>query len=230
VIIGHRGASQDAPENTLAAFALALEQKADGFELDVHMSADGVPVIIHDPNLERTTNGRGRVSEHTVQQLKQLDAGDGQRIPTLDDLFAAFGSTTLYNVEIKGSGWRDQGLERAVAAAIVRHDLASRVVVSSFSIWAARRARRLLPPETMVGYLHHVPIGLRLVAPTFIGSQADHPVHSLVTPSYMQWATKRGLRVHTWTVDDPQEAQRLVNLGVHGIITNRPGELRQELS
>ncbi|MCC7360725.1 MAG: hypothetical protein IT317_14685 [Anaerolineales bacterium] len=107
-VIAHRGASADAPENTLSAFALALEQGADGLELDVTLSADGVPVVIHDDTLDRTTDGRGRVARHTLAELKGLDAGyaarfgskfAGQRLPTLDEVFAAFGQRTIINVE-----------------------------------------------------------------------------------------------------------------------------------
>ncbi len=104
LIIGHRGAAADAPENTLAAFALALEQGADGVELDVQLCADGAPVIIHDATVDRTCNGMGRVGDLTLAELRLLTIDNDHPIPTLDDLFATFGRRTLYNVELKALG------------------------------------------------------------------------------------------------------------------------------
>jgi len=233
LVIAHRGASADAPENTLAAFALALEQAADGIELDVQLSADGWPVIIHDDTVDRTSNGSGLVSQMTVAKLQALDLGLGQTVPTLDELFEAFGPTLLYNVELKSdgllrTGLRDTGLEAAVADRIEAHHLENHVLVSSFDPFCVRRVRRHLSRTTPVAILREsraMQIAHRLVA-----AEADHPDHQLVDEAYMIWAKKRHLRVNVWTVDDAAEAQRLVNLGVHGIITNKPAFLRMQLS
>src|SRR5436853_1370309 len=110
LVLGHRGASGYAPENTLSAFNLAMDQGADGVELDVTLSADGVPVVIHDDTLDRTTSGHGPVGALTLAQLKRLDAGyaaqfgkqfAGERLPTLAEVFAAYGQRTFINVELK---------------------------------------------------------------------------------------------------------------------------------
>jgi glycerophosphoryl diester phosphodiesterase len=228
LIIGHRGASADAPENTLAAFALAIEQGADGIELDVQLSADGWPVIIHDDSVDRTSNGSGRVAEMTVAQLRALDLGLEQTVPTLDELFEAFGPTLLYNVELKGSGLLDRGLEAAVADRIEAHQLESQVLVSSFDSFSARRARRHLSRTTPVGLIRESRV--MQVAHRLVAAEADHPDYRLVDEAYMGWAREHGLRVNVWTVDDPAEARRLVNLGVHGIITNKPALIRTQLS
>lgn len=153
LIIGHRGASAGAPENTLAAFALAQEQGADGVELDVQFSADGQIVIMHDATVDRTTNGTGRVTDLTLAQLQALDAGAGQTIPTLDELFEAFGPSLLYNIEIKDWGWRDHHLELAVADRIAAYHLERQVLVSSFNPLSVRRARRCLTRATLVGMI-----------------------------------------------------------------------------
>jgi glycerophosphoryl diester phosphodiesterase len=123
LILAHRGASRIAPENTLVAFCLALEQGADGLELDVQLSRDGVPVVFHDSELSRTTDGRGRISEKTLAELRTLDAGKwfdprfaGERIPTLEEVFEAFGDRALYNIELKAFGVQDDGLVQAVVA------------------------------------------------------------------------------------------------------------------
>lgn len=227
LVLGHRGASADAPENTLAAFALAREQGADGVELDVHLSADGWPVVIHDDQVERTTNGKGRVSGLTVAELQTLDAGAGQSVPTLDEVFEMLGPGFLYNVEIKTSGWRDTGIEAAVADRIEAYHLANQAVVSSFSALVVRRARRHLSQTTPVALIRDRP--LSKYGHWLARAEADHPHYSLVDEAYMAWARQRGYRVHVWTVDDVAEAHRLARLGVHAIITNQPKLIRESL-
>lgn len=228
LIIGHRGASADAPENTLAAFALALEQNADGIEFDVQLSRDGVPVIMHDDTVDRTTNGAGRVSDLTLAELRQLTIAGDQSIPTLDELFEMFGRRTLYNIELKGLKINDGGLSAAVANAIENHQVAECALISSFSPFFVRAARRHLPRSVPVAHLRERPS--TRIFHRFVHAEADHPLHTLVNEELMEWARRRGVRVNAWTVDDPIEAQRLIRLGVHGIITNRPGALRQELA
>jgi glycerophosphoryl diester phosphodiesterase len=227
LIIGHRGASAAMPENTLAAFALAAEQGADGVELDVRLAADGKVVVIHDDTVDRTTNGQGRVRDLTAAALQALDAGEGQTIPTLDDVFLAFGPSLLYNVELKDFGLGDGGLAVAVADRIAAYHLENQVVVSSFNPLAVRRARRQLPRTTMVGMLWER--GPRWLRHLGIRAEADHPHFSLVDDQYLAWVRARQLRIHVWTVDDPGAARRLASLGIHAIITNTPQEIREAL-
>lgn len=227
LILGHRGASASAPENTLAAFALAREQGADGIELDVHLSADGWPVVIHDDRVDRTTNGTGYVSRLSVVELQALDASAGQVVPTLDEVFEMLGPGFLYNVEIKASGWRDTGIEAAVADRVEAYHLANQVLVSSFSALAVRRARRHLPQTTPLGLIRHR--GWARYGHRMTRAEADHPHYSLVDEAYMAWARQQGYRVHVWTVDNPAEARRLARLGVDAIITNKPDLIRESL-
>ena len=227
LIIAHRGASADAPENTISAFALAAEQSADGIELDVQLSADGVPVIIHDSHVDRTTNGQGAVSKLSLEQLQSLDAGDGRPVPTLDQLFEIFGPTLLYNIELKSGFWPDSNLAAAVAERIEGHHLEDRVLVSSFNLFTVQQARRYLGTRTPVALIRMN--GISAVGHNFLASQADHPYYRLVDEDYMTWAARRNLRVNVWTVDDVAEAQRLARLGVQGIITNKPEFIRSHL-
>jgi len=235
--IAHRGASAVAPPNTLAAFRRAAELGADGIELDVHLSADGVPVVIHDATVDRTTDGTGRVADLPLSALKELDAGSwfdlafaGERIPTLGEVFEEVGRTLLINVELKVAPGEDQGLEAAVVALVERHGLQERVLLSSFNPMALRRVRRLAPG---------IPLGLlyeaatlsrlaRLVAWAMRGlrPEAIHPHWRLIRPSTVRRAHARGRRVVAWTVDEPSGMQRLVGWGVDGIITNHPDRLR----
>ena len=234
--IAHRGASAAAPANTLAAFEQAVELGADGIECDVHLSADGVPVVIHDFSVDATTNGSGRVASLTLAQLRELDAGSsfapafaGEHIPTLEEVLETAGNRLLLNIELKTISLRDDRLERAVIAQIKRHGLddGNRVLLSSFNPLSLRRAKKIAP---------HIPAGL-LYAPglslplrrawlaPLVPHEARHPEHTMVHASYMTWARRQGYRVNTWTVDNPDEMRRLIALGVDAIITNVPDVL-----
>ncbi len=232
--LAHRGARAVAPQNTLAAFERAVDLGADGIELDVRLSADGVPVVIHDATVDATTDGRGRVAAMTLAQLKRLDAGAwfdaafaGERVPTLEEVLEAFADRLLLNLELKSAGLRDDALERAVAALIERHEMSERVLVSCFNPLALRRIKQLDP---------HLPVGLLSAAETSFAlrrrwsasiapHEARHPEHTIVDADYIAWARQHGYRVVTWTVDEPDEMRRLIDLGVDGIITNRPDAL-----
>jgi len=227
LIIGHRGASVDLPENTLAAFALAAEQGADGIELDVQFSADNQIIIFHDTTLERLAGSNQKVSELTLAELKRFDIGEGQTIATLDELFEMMGPRVLYNIEIKGFSLRDNGLETAVADRVESFSLQDLTLISSFSPFSVRRARTAFSRSIPVALIRTK--GLLKFTYLFASEQADNPHHDLVDERYMAWAKSRGYRVHAWTVDDPQEASRLASLGVHGIITNKPAFVRQHL-
>lgn len=212
-----------------------MQLGADAVELDVHLSADGVPVVIHDFTVDGTTDGSGRVAELTLAQLKQLDAGStfapafaGERIPTLAEVLEAVGERLLLNVELKSLSLRENGLERAVIAQIEQHGLDDCVLISSFNPLSLRRAKRIAP-HIPVGLLYSsdMPLPLRRawLAP-FVHHEARHPNHTMVHARFLAWAKRRGYWVNVWTVDDPDEMRRLITLHVDGIITNRPDVLR----
>jgi glycerophosphoryl diester phosphodiesterase len=234
LVIGHRGASAVAPQNTLAAFRKAMELGADGVELDVQLSADGVPVVMHDFTVDRTTDGTGPVRSKTLAELKALDAGStfspqfvGERIPTLSQVLAGLEGKLLVNVELKDFNPRGSGLEAPVVEVARKHAMEKRVLFSSFNPLALRRVKRLAPdiPAGLL-YAEDLPIYLRRawLAP-FIPHEARHPHFSMVTESLIKWCHGHGLRVNTWTVDDPAEMRRLIALGVDGILTNTPDVL-----
>ncbi len=242
--IAHRGASVAAPPNTLAAFEKAAELGAHGVELDIHLSADSVPVVIHDFTVDATTDGTGRVAEMTLAQLKQLDAGSwfdpafaGERIPTLEEVLEAVGSRLLLNIELKDFSLCNKRLERVVIGLIEQHSsscgqpLEDRVLLSSFNPFSLRRAKKIAP-HIQAGLLYspNLPLPLRRAWLAFLfPHEARHPEHTMVDADYMAWARRRGYRVNTWTVDDADEMRRLISLGVDGIITNVPGVLRSVL-
>jgi glycerophosphoryl diester phosphodiesterase len=236
LVIAHRGASAVAPQNTLAAFEIAMALRADGVELDVHLSSDGTPVVIHDFSVDTTTNGHGVVAGMTLDELKTLDAGvsfspefAGERIPTLAEVLMCLRPyDALLNVEVKSTSLRNTGLEDAVITSIREHRMAERVIFSSFNPITLWRLKRLAP-EVPAGLLYSMdlsrPLRRAWLAALF-KHEARHPHHSMVNAQYMEWAEHRGYMVNTWTVDQPEEMRRLIALGVDSIITNVPDVLR----
>lgn len=230
-IWAHRGASARAPENTLAAFDLAREDGADGIELDVHLSRDGIPVVIHDETLERTTNGRGAVSSLRASELRRLDAGRwfapafaGERIPLLSEVLAWAGEDMPLNVELKTLRAGEATLR------LLKDYPRRRVLVSSFNhrlLAALREAEPRLP----LGFLCDARLwrlGLRRALAA--GAFSFHPRADLVSVALARRVKEAGLALYPWTVDDAGRAARLLRLGATGLFTNRPGELREELA
>jgi glycerophosphoryl diester phosphodiesterase len=233
IILGHRGASAEAPENTLAAFRLAVEQGADGVELDVWRCGTGEVVVHHDADTARTGRVARRVSSTPWAELRRLDVGSwkderfaGERIPLLVEVLDALPSAVV-NVELKSGGWRrwpDLGLARAVAAILREAGAEDRCLVSSFD-YALLATFRLAARGVKTGILFdarprwswRAEAGLRALAP-----RAVHPQAVLATPSRVAGWHARGVEVNAWTVDDAAELSRLAALGVSGLITNRP--------
>ena len=223
-IIAHRGASAHAPENTLAAFELAREQGADAIELDVKLSVDGIPIIMHDPTVDRTTNGSGTVADLGLDTLQKMDAGGGQPIPTLAQVFDAVGRDLFINIELTNYSTRDDDLVDRVVEVVKEHEMQDRVLFSSFLAKNLKRAVELLP---------RTPRGL-LALPTWLGFfartlgfrsdiyQAIHPGITNVTPKMIDRAHQRGQCVYVWTVNTVEDIARLSAWGVDGIITDDP--------
>ncbi|MDR7273456.1 glycerophosphodiester phosphodiesterase [Catenuloplanes atrovinosus] len=238
-VIAHRGYSAIAPENTMAALVAGLRAGADQLEVDVHTSADGVPVVIHDYTLERTTDGTGRVADHPVAALTALDAGGwhsaahrGEPVPTLArvlDLIAAHPGVGLL-LEVKPSATRAQ--TATMIDEIVARDLAGRVLLQSFDEAVLRDARDLAPAGLRLGLLREALDDDPVAAARDLGCVAYNPgVDALLAaPSRAVAALDAGLLVMVWTTDDEREWRALADLGVTGIITNRPAELRAWLS
>jgi glycerophosphoryl diester phosphodiesterase len=228
LVLGHRGARAYAPMNTLPAFELAVQQGADGIELDVHRSKDGYPVIVHDFTVDETTDGRGQVTEMTLAELKALDAGAwfgeafrGTRIPTLDEVFEAVGKKVrVINVEIKFASDKTDGVEQVVADCITRHNMQTRVIISSFNPITLHRFRSIMP-DVPIGFLYMGDQTWNQLMNN-LPHEARHPYHEMIDAAYMEQARADGYRVNTWTVNDPVRAVELRNLGVDSIITDNP--------
>jgi glycerophosphoryl diester phosphodiesterase len=230
LVLGHRGAAADAPENTLASFRLALEQGADGVELDVWRCATGEVVVFHDEDAHRIAGSPLRIRDAPLAALRVLDAGAwkgerfaGERVPLLAEVLEAL-PRALVNVELKGRG-RDVRVAAAAAAVIRGAGAAGRTVVSSFD-FGLLAAFRAAAPEVPVGLLFEggrpwrlrTALAVRLLRPA-----AVHPDLRLATAERVARWRRRGLSVNVWTVDAPEEARRLAGLGVSALITNAPG-------
>ena len=233
LVIAHRGASADAPENTIAAFELGLEQGADGLELDVHLSADGHPVVIHDFTLERTTDGAGPVSALRVQQLKRLDAGGwragrfrGQRIQTLQEVLERFRDRARFWIELKAGSRLYPGIEERVVSMLEIYEVVDRSLVQSFD-HDALAVTRSLNQDVQVGALVEAPVGGELL--TAGVANAICPGANLMTESLLARIRAAGLECYVWTVNEPALMDRLVSWQVNGIITDRPGVLSARL-
>ena len=234
LLIAHRGASADAPENTIAAFELALEQGADGLELDVHLSADGHPVVIHDFTLERTTDGAGPVSALSVRELKRLDAGgwrdrhfQGQRVQTLQEVLERFRDRARFWLELKGGPALYPGLEERVVSTVEIYDVVDRVLVQSFDPAAIGEVRTLNRDIRVGAVVAQAPLDRTLLVPGTV--DAICPALAACSAGLIGEVRQAGLDCHVWTVNEPAQVDRLVSWGVSGIITDRPGALRARL-
>lgn len=226
IIEAHRGASAEAPENTLAAFQLALDLQADSIELDVHPVADGTLVVIHDDTVDRTTHGTGAVASMTFGDLRKLDAGvkfharfAGERIPTLDEVFGLVAPTaTALNIEIKHP---PPGMKVAegVVEQLRRYGKADQYLVSSFDIDALLTIRRLAPEVTLalIGESRAA-----LASASQLNLPWIHCSHPSLNARLLSQAHGSGIRVGVWTVNDPVAVRHWTALGVNRIITDNP--------
>lgn len=228
-LIGHRGSPAHAPENTLASFEMAATQGADAIEFDVKLSADGEVIILHDPTVDRTTNGKGRVNRLALPALQRLDAGSwfskrfaGERIPTLESVCAALGQRLYLNIELTNYTTPFDALVVKVANIVQEYHLQDRVLLSSFFPHNLSLAQRLLP-ETPCALLTWPGWKGRWVIPLALRSRrywAIHPHLSQVTPTLVQQAHAVGKRVHVWTVNEADDIRRMADWGVDAIFTD----------
>ncbi len=231
VIFGHRGASAHAPENTLASFQLALAQGADAIELDAKLSADGQVMVFHDPTLDRTTDGTGRLSQKTLAELRALDAGSffsdkfrGEKIPLLDEVFEAVGKKMFINVELTNYAAPRDRLVEKVCELIGRHALEKSVLFSSFLASNLSRAARLLPevPRGLLALGGWMGAWARSFGFDFGEYHALHPCLPDVNLRQVQRVHRLKRRIHVWTVNDAGDMLRLKEWGVDGIFTDDP--------
>ena len=248
-VIAHRGGKGLAPENTLAAFRHAAILGVDVLEMDLRQSADGTPIILPDPRVDRTTDGRGRADSLNLAQLKRLDAGyhfntdgagfprrgRGIAIPTLDEVFAAF-PDMRFLIEIKNDS---DDLAAALCQSVKHHQLTDRVVAAAFRGGPLQAFQRTCPevatsapagavlPFVLLHWLRldaaYQPEHHALQLPSHVGAV------ELIDRRLVERAHVHNNPVHAWTINDPDEMRRLIDLGIDGIITDYPNRLLQIL-
>lgn len=224
--IAHRGASAEYPENTLAAFSAAIAAGADMCELDVQRTIDGVAVVIHDDTLDRTTTGRGSVSEFTLQQVQSLRAPAkfhkrfaSERVPTLEEVFALTDGRCGLNIEIKCAK-----VEGEVCSLIGKYNASQTAIVSSFE-WDTLKNVQLIDPRVRVALLAEERPEALLKTAVRMNAYAINPRHDLTTPALCAAAHRAGLKIFVWTVDVLKRMRDLIAGGVDGIMTNHPARL-----
>ena len=230
-IIGHRGAPAHAPENTMASFRKAVELGATFIETDLRLSHDARFVIMHDATLDRTSNGRGLVRDFTLAQLRELDAGSwygcefaGEKIPTMEEVleFAREADVVFY-LEVKHeAGW---GVHHGIVSALRAANDPARTVVISFDRHMLEKLRKL-DAGLLTGFLFETPLEKAVEKAQAIGVRQILPRADLVTRELLSEAHEAGLQVVTWTVNEAVEMERLIAMGVNGIMTNWPDRLR----
>jgi glycerophosphoryl diester phosphodiesterase len=231
LVIAHRGASGERPENTLPAYELALEQRADMIEIDLHTTRDGAIVVTHDAELAGL-GGKGEVAEASLAEVRALDAGDGLRVPIFDEVLDGFGGRIPFNLELKsGNGERRYaGMEQAALAAVVGRGLLASSVFSSFHDSVLQELRRL-SAAARIGVLvsprePREQLERTLERARSVDAEAINPHFVLVDEALVWAAHNEGLAVYVYTVDAEPEMERLLDLGVDGIFTNHPRRLR----
>jgi glycerophosphoryl diester phosphodiesterase len=242
-IIAHRGASFDAPENTLAALRLGFEQGADAGEVDVHLSQDGRIVVIHDDDTGRVTGRKGVVSAQAAPALQALNAGQWgkwkgsaftEKIPLLAEVLAVVPADKRLFIEIKVGGEILPELARVTHAS---HLAPAQLPLITFDLETARAGKRHLPAHEVCLIVDHPAIGRGPMLEELIESAKgagldglDLNRHFPIDSVFVKAVHHAGLKLYTWTVDDPAVARAQAAAGVNGITTNRPGWLRQQLA
>ncbi len=236
LVVGHAGAAGEAPANTLAGVRACLDAGCEAMEVDVRLSADGVPVLMHDETLDRTTNLTGPVRAVTFAELQRADAGGGEPVPSLEQVLRLVDGRLVVWCELKateGDPAEDERLVDAVLDVLSRLRAESWAVIHSFADGIVARARRSAPhiPAALISppvTLEAAPELLRRAA--CAGAQAVSLHHSSLAPDLVAWFRARQFAVFAWTLDHEDEWQRALRSGADGIITNYPHALRAYLS
>ena len=226
-VLAHRGASGSYPENTLAAIEAALHIGVDGIELDVQSCADDY-AIIHDTWLDRTTNGVGRVNEQTQAYLATLDAGKGQSIPTLQQVFATIGKQTDINLELKHTFGLDKFvtyIEEHIQQGVITRE---QLLISSFHHHQLLWLKQKLPWVRIGALTASIPIHYAQFAES-LHAYSIHMDKNFINHEYVLDAKSRGLKVFAYTVDKQQDIDMMLDFGVDGIFTNFPCQTKMYL-
>lgn len=206
--LAHRGYPKKLPENTLASFRAAMDLSFSHLELDVQLSKDGVPVIIHDTTVNRTTNGKGKVADFTLEELRRLDAGGGEAIPTLEEVLLLAKDRVLVDIELKQSGDLYPGLEEKVLEVIAECGVSDQVFVTSFDHYSIQRMRQL-SKEIDLGLVIYGATPSVFPLAEQLGAHYVSVKYIYLTDAFVQECGERGIQLIAWTIDDEEEMRKL---------------------
>jgi len=229
-ILAHRGASAYRPENTLEAFKLAIEQKADGFELDVHLTKDGHVVVAHDERLERVSNGSGLINDNTLDELRALDFNKlfpeqpACSIPTLEDVYSLIKDSLItVDIELKTTELLYPGLPEKLIRLEREYSMEKRVIYSSFNHYSLLEIKQI-NPEARTGLIYQLGLVDPWVYARYISACAIHPHYSIIAflPETVARCHEHGIMVNVWAVNDPKLLGIMFKCGVDAVITDVP--------
>ena len=222
--IGHRGAKGYEPENTFVSFQKALDMQVDGVELDVHLSADGEIIVIHDETIDRTTNGKGFVNALSLRELKAFRINGEHKIPTLREVFDLVNQDCFINIELKSYDAAEKVvslIEKYVTKKGWKYD---RFLISSFD-WNALQQVRFFSDEIPIGVLTETDLDLALAFAKFIQAKSIHPHFHLLTKENTRKIREKGIQVFPWTINEKEDIQKITAFNVNGIITDFPNRI-----
>lgn len=242
-VISHRGANRRAPQNTIPAFKKSIEIGVDGFETDVHMSSDGVPVICHNYTIDETSNGNGSISQMTLEQLRSYDFGSyygeefkGTQLPTLEEFLTLCegADIEIMNIELKTPLDGEKDIVEKTISAVKEHNLFDKLLISSFSPELLVECKKV-DPKCKTGYLYSPDRRIAYEKMIFgylkfakeIGADYLHPHYSMVTRHYVKKLHDNGIGVNPWTINKESIAKRMLACGVDGIITDIPDMVKE---
>jgi glycerophosphoryl diester phosphodiesterase len=238
-VIAHRGASACCPENTMTAFYMALEMKADMIELDVLITKDGIPVVFHDPVVDKKTDGTGEVNKFTLAEMKKLDAGSwfarkyaGERIPTLEEVLQWAKGRIAINIEIKREAVGQHikgGVEEKVVHLVRKYQMEQHVLLSSFSYEAAWRIKKLAP-EISTGLLYDKKAPVNSTPHALTRQYQCDSFNCKWRELKNRWRRElqeQGIPIFIYTVNSTFWIQKIIGAGVTGIFSDRPDRLRE---
>ena len=222
--IAHRGAKGYEPENTLQAFQKALDLNADGIELDVHLSADGHIIVIHDETIDKMTNGKGFVNTLSLPELKSFLIADRHEIPTLNEVFDLVDKKCLINIELKNFDTFSKVVDLIDGYVSEKNWKYEHFIVSSFD-WNALQHVHDLNQKIPIGVLTETDLNLALAFAETIKAKAIHPYYHLLNEENTQKIQEKGFLVLPWTVNIEEDIQKIKNYKVNGIITDFPDKI-----
>lgn len=222
--IGHRGAKGHQPENTLISFQKAIDLKVDGIELDVHLSSDEEIMVIHDETIDRTTTGKGFVNKLSLTELKGFLTENEHHIPTLAEVFDLVNHQCLVNIEIKGKGMIKPVVELIESYVANKNWKHNQFLISSFD-WISLLDIHLLNPEIPLGVLTEYDLELAFAFAKFIDAKSIHAHYHLLSKKMTMQMQEEGFQVFAWTVNEPEDIQKIKSFNVNGIISDFPDRI-----